>query len=151
MAKTRRARIDAENDHRRVTRPRLRIVVKETQGYPTGYLRTQSDTIQHCPESREVGYGFSIILHGSWLCGPIWMILMDLKPNVANFFYTVGHFFGRKKNRIHEKKFGCEFGFFFCQTKKCHTVGKKKFAMFGFRSTKNHPNRRARIGSGKNC
>ena len=67
MAKTRRARIDAENDHRRVTRPRLRIIVKETRGYPTGYLRTPSDTIQHGPESREVGYGFSIILDGLWL------------------------------------------------------------------------------------
>ena len=55
MAKTLRARIDAENDHRRATRPRLRIIVKETQGYPTGYLRAQSDTIEHGPESREVG------------------------------------------------------------------------------------------------
>ena len=67
MAKTRRARIDAENDHRRVTRPRLRIIVKETQSYLTGYLRARSDTIIHGPESREVGYGFSIILHGHWL------------------------------------------------------------------------------------
>ena len=32
MAKTFRARIDAENDHRRVTRPRLRIIVKEIRG-----------------------------------------------------------------------------------------------------------------------
>ena len=67
MAKTRRTRMSAENDHRRVTRPRLWIIVKETRGYPTGYLRTQSDTIQHGPESREVGYGFSIILHGHWI------------------------------------------------------------------------------------
>ena len=66
MAKTRRARIDADNSHRRVTRPRLPIFVKETQGYPTGYLRASSDTIQHDPESRKVGYGFSIILHGLW-------------------------------------------------------------------------------------
>ena len=42
MAKTRRARIDDKNDYRRVTRPRLRIIVKETRGYPTGYLRAQS-------------------------------------------------------------------------------------------------------------
>ena len=32
--------------------------------------------------------------------------LMDLKPNMANFFNTVGHFFFAEKNlRIHEKKF----------------------------------------------
>ena len=37
----RRARIDAENGHRRVTRPRLRIIATETLGYPTGYLRAQ--------------------------------------------------------------------------------------------------------------
>ena len=67
MAETRRARIDAENDHRRVTRPRLRIFVEETQGYPTGYLRASSDTIQHGPELREVGCRFSIILDGLWL------------------------------------------------------------------------------------
>ena len=67
MAKTRRARIDAENDHRRVTRPRLRIFVKETRGYPTGYLRASFDTIQHGLESRKVGYGFSIILDGLWI------------------------------------------------------------------------------------
>ena len=67
MAKTRRARIDADNGHRRVTRPRLRIFVKETQGYPTGYLQAPSDTIQHGPKAREVGYGFSIILGGLWL------------------------------------------------------------------------------------
>jgi hypothetical protein len=67
MAKTRRARIDAENDHRRVTRPRLRIFVKETRGYPTGYLRASSDTIQHGPESREVGYDEAIIPSGLWL------------------------------------------------------------------------------------
>ena len=67
MAKTRRARIDAENGHRRVTRLRLRIIVKETRGYPTGYLQASSDTIQHGLESREVGYGFSIILCGHWI------------------------------------------------------------------------------------
>ena len=67
MAKTRRARIDAENDHRRVTRPRLRIIVKETRGYLTGCLRAQSATIEYDRGSREVGYGFSIILGGLWL------------------------------------------------------------------------------------
>ena len=56
MAKTRRTRMSAGNDHRRVTRPRLRIIVKETRGYLTGHLRASSDTIQHGPESREVGY-----------------------------------------------------------------------------------------------
>ena len=54
MAKTLRARIDAENDHRRVTRPRLRIIVKETRGYPTGYLRAPSDAIKYDRESRKV-------------------------------------------------------------------------------------------------
>ena len=67
MAKMRRARIDAENDYRRVTRPRLRIIVKETRDYPTGYLQASPDTVWHGPESREVGYGFSIILDGLWL------------------------------------------------------------------------------------
>ena len=67
MAKTRRTRIDAENDHRRVTRPRLRIIVKETRGYPTGYLQASSDTIKHGLESREVGYDEAIILGGLWL------------------------------------------------------------------------------------
>ena len=57
MAKTRRTRMSAENDHRRVTRPRLRIIVKETQGYPTGYLRAPSDTIEYDHESREVKAG----------------------------------------------------------------------------------------------
>ena len=47
MAKTRRARIDAENGHRRVTRPRLRIIEAETQGYLTGYLRASSATVQY--------------------------------------------------------------------------------------------------------
>ena len=71
MAKTRRARIDAENGHRRVTRPRLRIIEAETQagtqGYPTGYLRASSDTIQHGPESREVGYDEAKPLRGLWI------------------------------------------------------------------------------------
>ena len=43
----RRARIDAENGHRRVTRPRLRITVKETRGSSTGYLRVQSGTVKY--------------------------------------------------------------------------------------------------------
>ena len=67
MPKTRRARIGAENDHRRVTRPRLRIIVKETRSYPTGYLRASSDTVQHGPESRKVGCETSFFLSGLWL------------------------------------------------------------------------------------
>ena len=47
MAKIRRARIDAENGHRRVTRPRLRIIVKETRSNPTGYLRAPSGTVKY--------------------------------------------------------------------------------------------------------
>ena len=43
----RRARIDAENGHRRFTRPRLRIINRETRRYPTGYLRASSDTIEY--------------------------------------------------------------------------------------------------------
>ena len=70
MAKTRRTRIDAGNDHRRVTRPRLRMIVKETWGYPTGFLRASSDTIQHGPESRKVGYDEAIIPGGLWLFAP---------------------------------------------------------------------------------
>ena len=54
MAKTRRARIDAENDHRRVTRPSLWIIVKEKRGYPTGYLRAPSDAVMYDRESRIV-------------------------------------------------------------------------------------------------
>ena len=50
----RRARIDAENGHRRVTRTRLRIIVKETRGYPTGYLLAQSDTIKYDREPHEL-------------------------------------------------------------------------------------------------
>ena len=50
----RRARIDAENGHRRVARPRLRIIVKETRSYSTGYLRAQSDTIEYASELHEL-------------------------------------------------------------------------------------------------
>ena len=57
MAKTRRARIGAENGHRRVTRPRLRIIDAEAQGYPTVYLRVPSDTIEYDHGSRKVGCG----------------------------------------------------------------------------------------------
>ena len=64
MVKTRRARIDAENDHRRVTRPRLRVIVKETRGHPTVYLRAYSGTIKYDLESREVGCSEAIILGG---------------------------------------------------------------------------------------
>ena len=53
----RRARIDAENGHRRVTRPRLRIIVKETRGYPTGYLRVQSGTVEYDREQHELKAG----------------------------------------------------------------------------------------------
>ena len=56
MAKTRRTRMSAENDHRRVTRPNIRIIIHETRGYLMGYLQTPSDTIQHDHESLEVGY-----------------------------------------------------------------------------------------------
>ena len=72
MAKTGRTRIAAENAHRRVTRPRLRIIVQETRGYPTGYLRASSDTIQHGPESREVGCETSFFLSSLWLSSIRW-------------------------------------------------------------------------------
>ena len=64
MAKTWRARIDAENDHQRVTRPRSRIIAKETWSYPTGYLRAQSETIEYDLRSREFGCGEAIIPGG---------------------------------------------------------------------------------------
>ena len=64
MAKTRRARIDTESGHRRITRSRLRIIEAEMQGYLTGRLQAQSGTIGYDRESREVGYGFSIIPGG---------------------------------------------------------------------------------------
>ena len=54
MAKTRRARIGAENGCRRVTRPRLRIVVQETRGILTGYLRAPSDAVKYDRELRKV-------------------------------------------------------------------------------------------------
>ena len=49
-----RAQIDAENGHRRVTRPRLRIIVEETRGILTGYLRALSDAVKYDRESRKV-------------------------------------------------------------------------------------------------
>ena len=67
MAKTCHARIDAENGHRRVVKPRLRIIAKETREVPTSYLRASSGTIQHDPESRKVGYDEAITLCGQWL------------------------------------------------------------------------------------
>ena len=54
MAQTRRARIGAENGHR-VTRSRLRIIVNETRGYPTGDLQAQFGTIEYDRGSHEVG------------------------------------------------------------------------------------------------
>jgi len=50
----RRARIDAENGHRRITRPHLRIIKAETQGFPTGYLRAPSGTVKYDREQREL-------------------------------------------------------------------------------------------------
>ena len=64
MAKTRRTRIGAENGHRGVTSLRSRIIVKETWGYPTGYLRAKSDTIKYGRGLREVGYETAIVLNG---------------------------------------------------------------------------------------
>ena len=61
MAKTRRARIDTENGHRRVTRPHLRIIEAEMQGYLTNHLRAPSGTIEYDCGSREVGYDEAII------------------------------------------------------------------------------------------
>ena len=49
-----RSQIDAETGHRRVTRPRLRINVKETRGILTGYLRALSDAVKYDRESRKV-------------------------------------------------------------------------------------------------
>ena len=40
--------------HLEVTRPRLRIIVKETRGYPTGYLQAPSDTVEYDREPHEV-------------------------------------------------------------------------------------------------
>ena len=42
-------------DHQRVTRPRLRIIEAEMQGFSTGYLRVLSGTIEYNRELREVG------------------------------------------------------------------------------------------------
>ena len=64
MAKTRRTRIGAENGHRGVTSPRLRIIVKETRGYPTGYLRASPGTIEYGRGLREVGCEKAVVLNG---------------------------------------------------------------------------------------
>ena len=69
MAKTRRTRIGAENGHRGATSPRLRIIAKETRGYPTswiGYLRAPSDAIKYGRGLRGVGYETAIVLNGEW-------------------------------------------------------------------------------------
>ena len=50
----RRVRIDAKNGHRRVTRPNLRIIKAETQGFPTSYLRAPSGSIQYNREQHEL-------------------------------------------------------------------------------------------------
>ena len=67
MTKTRRARIDAENGHRRIARSRLRIIEAEVQGFPTGYLRSQSERFECDRGSRKVGYDEAIILDGLWI------------------------------------------------------------------------------------
>ena len=64
MAKTRRTRIGAENGHRGVTSPRLRIIVKETRGYPTGDLRAPPGTIKYGRGLRGVGCETELVLNG---------------------------------------------------------------------------------------
>ena len=54
LKRRRRARTDAENGHWRVTRPHLRILKAETQGFPTGYLRAPSDTVKYDREPHEL-------------------------------------------------------------------------------------------------
>ena len=49
----RRARIDAEIDHREVTSSRLRFLNAQMPGIPTSYLRASSDTIQHDRETHK--------------------------------------------------------------------------------------------------
>ena len=80
--KPRRARINADNGHRRLTRPRLRIIKAETQGYPTNYLRAPSGTVEYDCGSREVGYDEAIIIHGLWVepIGPVNARLVFLYP-----------------------------------------------------------------------
>ena len=56
-------------DHRRVTRPRLRITEAEMQGFSTGYLRVLpilSNTIASCAKL-VVSCDEAIILRGLWL------------------------------------------------------------------------------------
>ena len=67
MTKTRRALINAENGHRLTTRSCLRIIEAETQGFPTGYLWAQPDTVGHDRGSRKVGCDEAIILDGLWI------------------------------------------------------------------------------------
>ena len=88
MAKTCRARINAENGHRRVTRPRLRVIEAEKQGYSAVYLRAPSGTIEYDRGSRgeEVGCETAIIPCGLWLrrrkCSMSWAVRhhSDSKP-----------------------------------------------------------------------
>ena len=54
-------------DDWRVTRPRLRVIVKETRGIPTGYLRAPYGAVRYNRESRKVGYDEAIILGSHWL------------------------------------------------------------------------------------
>ena len=68
---------------------------------------------------------------------------MDLKPNMANFFYTVGHFFLAEKNSEFTKRNLVVNSEFFSAKQKNVLRWGEKFAMLGFRSTKNHPNRPA--------
>jgi len=52
---TRRTARACSLSHRRVRRPRLRLIQAGTQGLPTSYLRTSSGTIKYDLASREVG------------------------------------------------------------------------------------------------
>ena len=57
----RRARIGAENSHRRVTRSRLRVTVKETRGVPTGYLRAPYDAATFRSDEKRPNLAFNSI------------------------------------------------------------------------------------------
>ena len=80
------------------------------------------------------------------LCGPIWMVFDGPKTQHDEHFSrrrsSFLFWFGRKKNPKSQNEISVVNSDFFLPNKKIHTVG-KKFAMFGFRSTKNHPNRPA--------
>ena len=68
MAPRRRARIDAEIDHRGATSLRLRFLNAEAPGIPMSYLRASSDTVEYDREPRKVGYD-EAIPSGQWLFG----------------------------------------------------------------------------------